>query len=320
MYRQIRRLNSYVKSSIGFLNKFNPILKYKIKNGLTIFTFHDVTEEPSEFTKEHGLSLGVEQFNNHIKWVNNNFEIIDPSTIKDNNKKIPKRAAMITFDDGFLGAFENAFPILKDQDIPALMFLNMKPVIERTPMLSAFISYLHKYNSYFNAHMKKINIIPPYHLYINPKIMRQALKLIGNIDLEKINTYQGKLASQEDIEKWDQESIVNYGNHFFDHWNAQALRSDELEDQYELNEIELKKLSSYTGFFAFTNGKPNTCFDKNNVKLLRHLKAKKLFSSVSGINEDFENFLLGRLSINNNDKTLNHLWFRLSQTRREKNS
>ena len=51
-----------------------------------------------------------------------------------------------------------------------------------------------------------------------------------------------------------------------------------------------------------------------------YLKAKKLFSSVSGINEDYENFLLGRLSINNNDKTLNHLWFRLSQTHREKNS
>ena len=59
--------------------------------------------------------------------------------------------------DGFLGAFENAFPILKDQEIPALMFLNMKPVIKRTPMLSAFISYLHKYNSYFNAYMKKNN-------------------------------------------------------------------------------------------------------------------------------------------------------------------
>ena len=130
------QLKNIFKSILGFFFKINPILRISIKNQLTIFVFHEVSDEPGEFTKKNGLTLSCSQFKQQAEWINKNFNAIDPK-ILNSGEELPKNACLITFDDGFLGAFNNAFPVLESLKMPFVMFLNMKPVIERKPMLSA---------------------------------------------------------------------------------------------------------------------------------------------------------------------------------------
>ena len=50
----------------------------------------------------------------------------------DGGGRLPERAAMITFDDGLAEQFELAWPILKAKGIPALFFVNTKPIEEHS--------------------------------------------------------------------------------------------------------------------------------------------------------------------------------------------
>src|SRR3989344_3122644 len=39
------------------------------------------------------------------------------------NKKIPRKTVVLTFDDGYLDNYENAFPVLKKYNFPATIFV-----------------------------------------------------------------------------------------------------------------------------------------------------------------------------------------------------
>ena len=112
----------------------------------------------------------------------------------------------------------------------------------------------------------------------------------------------------------EDNNLFFYGNHLYDHWNANALTADEFEIEYKKNDDFLSQFKNYLNLFAFTNGKPETCFTQNHIDLLKGLAAKRIFSSSNGINEDLSSFLFGRLSTFDSDTSENKLWFRLGIT------
>ena len=126
--------------------------------------------------------------------------------------------------------------------------------------------------------------------------------------------FQGEVASYQTLKKWENNDLFFYGNHLYDHWNANALSSDEFKTEYKKNDEFLSQFKNYLNLFAFTNGKPETCFTQKHIDLLKSLTTKRVFSSSNGINKDLSNFLFGRLSTFDSDSTVNKLWFRLGIT------
>lgn len=57
--------------------------------------------------------------------------IQDLKNIIDGKQKMPEKSAVITFDDGFREQYEIAWPILKKKGIPAIFFVNTKPIDEK---------------------------------------------------------------------------------------------------------------------------------------------------------------------------------------------
>ena len=111
-----------VKSLLGFAYRINPVFRYSLRQGLTVFVFHEVSDNPSEFARKYGLNLTIQNFRNQAEWINNNFNLVSPEALTANST-LPKNAALVTFDDGFELAFKNAFPILEELNIPVLMFM-----------------------------------------------------------------------------------------------------------------------------------------------------------------------------------------------------
>ncbi|MCK9631760.1 MAG: polysaccharide deacetylase family protein [Methanoregula sp.] len=62
----------------------------------------------------------------------------DICDIIDGTKSLPPKAVVITFDDGFKEQYELAWPILKEKGIPAIFFVNTRPIEEN------FVPTVHK--------------------------------------------------------------------------------------------------------------------------------------------------------------------------------
>ena len=309
-------LKNIIRKSIGFSAPYiNKISKYTY-NRITIFLFHDITDTPSEFNEEYNLSTCNKVFEDQISWINTNFSIIHPKTILLDDIKIPKNAAIITFDDGFLGTFENGLKILNRLKIPSVVFINMYAVLEKKPILPAQASYISKYNPKFVNFLTSKDIKPPYYLNLTPQIMEEAKTVLGisSIENDTMLAYQGDYATLEELYKWQNSELVVYANHLFNHWNAKSLNKDQLREQYNLNQEILDSFPNSINLFAFPNGIPNLCFTETEIKIIKQLGAKKVFSSINGVNKNLDDFLLGRLSFSKSDLTSIDYWFRVFRT------
>tara|TARA_B100000035_G_scaffold315221_1_gene334515 strand:- start:1136 stop:2083 length:948 start_codon:yes stop_codon:yes gene_type:complete len=303
----------FLKSSIGFFFRFNPFFRISLKKKLTIFVFHEVSNKQSKFLFQNNIAHTIQSFTKQINWINKNFNVISPEYLTQ-NKAFPDYSAVITFDDGYLGTFDNGLKILKEKNIPAIVFINSKPLRERKPNIAAIANYLEKDNEFLRF-AKEEGLESPFHLSISPNLLKKYMKSKDSIEIEnKAYLFQGEIASIETLFQWESSNLFFYGNHLYDHWNANALSSDEFKNEYQKNEEFLSQFKNYLNLFAFTNGKPGTCFTQEHVDMLKTLSAEKVFSSSNGINRDLSGYLFGRLCTFDSDKSENNLWFRLGVT------
>lgn len=301
-----------VKKTLGSLARFLPRVRHSVDKGLTVFAFHDVSNRPSQFATRYGLVVSNETFERQIKWIKANFEVVHPSAILS-NEPLPKRAAIITFDDGYRGTFENGLPILERLGVPSLIFLNMQPILLGSPVMSAVACFLEGADPAFANFCRQASLEPPFHLSLNPRVLEDYKREHADIDMSAVGKFQGEFADLDTLRQWDGHPLVCYGNHLFEHWNAAALSLEELKCQYLQNEAELISFSGRVNLFAFTNGQPDTCFSTRDVALLKSLGAGRVFSTTGGINQDKEEFLLGRVALCESDNTVAGLWFRIGR-------
>ena len=306
MRRQIRKL-------LGFSFKFIPQIRQALEHGLTVFVFHEVSDKPSRFAEEHGLAVSIERFHRQVCWIQANFNVIRPTDLLSETC-VPKRAAMISFDDGFSGSFENGLTILEQLNLPSICFLNMQAILEKKPILSATACFLDRYVPEFADFAKSVGLPLPFHLTLSPSILNAFERRYGPVDQDAVIEYQGRFAELKVIREWDAKNLVAFGNHLYDHWNAAALSLEEFEDQYKRNEVALSLFKNRVNLFAFTNGQPKTCFSSREVVCLSQLGVGKVFSSSGGVNcHPSTKYLLGRLSLAEGDSDEDYLWFRIGR-------
>lgn len=303
-----------VKKALGYFPGKSLALRTMLSSGLTAFAFHDVTDRPSRFCQEHDLAVSQNVFRRQISWIAENYEVVHPRTLLD-GAVLPSRAAVLTFDDGHIGTFMYGLPILQVMQLPCVVFLNMRAVMEGTPIMSAVACYLEKYDPRFGDFARSMALSRPFHLTVSPRIMSTFIDQYGPIDMNAVLDYQGQFADMSLVRRWDDADFVVYGNHLFEHWNAPALVIEDFQREYSANEEALSHLTNSINLFAFTNGQPGTCFSTRETQALRRYGAARIFSAVGGVNRDSAQFLLGRLSFNQNDVTDSDLWFQITRAR-----
>tara|TARA_Y100000389_G_scaffold174875_1_gene185170 strand:- start:6566 stop:7477 length:912 start_codon:yes stop_codon:yes gene_type:complete len=271
---QIKKLSGW---SLYF---FEKIFKNK---KLNIFLFHEITDSPSEFQKKNSIFHSQKEFTSIINWISNNYKIISPNDIEKENS----HCAIITFDDGYEGAFKYAIPYMIDRKIPSLHFLNMKPIINHEPNIVSKIEYLSLYSVNFKKFISKKNISNPIY-EITPQIFDEYLKY-NSIKNDEISKYQGNLVSSDTLEEYSDNEFVYYGNHLYDHWNIVNLSMQEIENYYFKNIELLKKYKNFIDIFSFTHGVPLKNFSKGNLDQIRSFKPSYVFYSSGGIKKYNDN-------------------------------
>jgi hypothetical protein len=279
---------------------------------LTIFVYHDVTTQPSEFSQTYNLNVSPEIFDRQIRFIKKNFNVINIDDLLDSN--IPNKAALITFDDGFKSVFYNAIPIMTKYNVPCLILLNMEPVQGKI-FWSGLITYLCTKNDDYVEYLQKLK---------NTNIDNTALFLCCSKDVVEdylkhnvedyestILDYVGEFANSSDLENETNNELVFYGNHLYNHYVPLLMSDEELLDSFNKNRDELRCFSNQRSVFAFPFGQPGTCFSEEQVQLLYKAGAKKIFYSYGDTNNNSMNKILDRMALTSNHNSCAKIWMQV---------
>lgn len=99
-----------------------------------VVMYHYVRElTKSRFPEIKGLDINL--FRHQIEYFKNNFNIVRMEEIiaaYDEGYDLPDNAVLLTFDDGYIDNFTNAFPILSDYGVQGSFFISGKTFMEHT--------------------------------------------------------------------------------------------------------------------------------------------------------------------------------------------
>ncbi|KEI02837.1 polysaccharide deacetylase family protein [Clostridium botulinum] len=89
---------------------------------IPVIMYHSI-----KYEKGNGVRLPKEKFEEQMKYLKeNNYSTLTMDELYDflkNNKKIPKKAVVLTFDDGYKDNYDTAYPILKKYGFKATLFV-----------------------------------------------------------------------------------------------------------------------------------------------------------------------------------------------------
>lgn len=103
-------------------SRFDGIKLTDANIGIPILCYHSIAE-----SKDNELLLSPEKFKSQLKYLKDNgYTPITMDELNDflkNNKTIPEKSVVITFDDGYRDNYTTAFPILKEFDFKATVYV-----------------------------------------------------------------------------------------------------------------------------------------------------------------------------------------------------
>jgi peptidoglycan/xylan/chitin deacetylase (PgdA/CDA1 family) len=97
-------------------------------NTLTVLNYHRIDNpfRKGFDTFKPNVSATPDDFAKQVEFVRQNYNVISCEFLDAclrGEKNLPTHAAIVTFDDGYQDNFINAYPILKAQNVPAIIFL-----------------------------------------------------------------------------------------------------------------------------------------------------------------------------------------------------
>ena len=102
---------------------------YGINDGnidIPIFVYHDIVNNDSELMYDYMQTTKTTFEKQIIGLKNSGYDFITYEQLqkfKNEELKLKKKSCILTFDDGYKGVYENAYPIAKKYNIPFTMFI-----------------------------------------------------------------------------------------------------------------------------------------------------------------------------------------------------
>lgn len=113
-----------VLRAAGFCRVYGFIRSWLVERQVAIIAYHrvgGVADYPWSL-----IPVSPQDFDRQVRYLRRTYRIISLEELSNslgNLKALPPKTAVITFDDGYRDVYLNAFPVLKNYDIPATVFL-----------------------------------------------------------------------------------------------------------------------------------------------------------------------------------------------------
>jgi peptidoglycan/xylan/chitin deacetylase (PgdA/CDA1 family) len=139
-------LKTFVRTVVYQTGFFSLLHLLKNRDTLTVVMFHRVLPktDPRYIGADPEWTMTPQTFESCIKFFLKHYHVVSPNTVfssLDNHSKLPTRALLITFDDGWADTSEYAIPILNSYKISALLFVAGCAIDESRPFWQEQIFY-----------------------------------------------------------------------------------------------------------------------------------------------------------------------------------
>lgn len=311
---------------------------------VTVVMYHYIRDfKTTKYTEIKGLDIS--DFENQILYLKKNYEIIKIEQLidaLDNNQKLPQKAALLTFDDGYIDHFNYALPILKKYNLQGSFYPPAAAVIEnrvldvnkihfilacvknKTELFNEILKLLDYYKDEFKLKTKdeyiekyyKANRFDTNEVIFIKRILQVGLEeglrsLITNQLFKKYVTiyeeeFSRGLYMSSEMLKILKDDGMHIGSHSYNHyWLGSLSKSDQ---EAEINK-SLKFLDSVgVDLENWTICYPYGNYNNSTLDILTNSNCKLGFTSVSNIacvnkNNRFE---IPRLDTNDLPKQIDH--------------
>jgi peptidoglycan/xylan/chitin deacetylase (PgdA/CDA1 family) len=285
--------------------RFFNVLRVLNPGNLTILNYHRVTDpnDPCCDTFKPNISATPEMFDRQLTYIKKNFDIVTTSDIAAciyGNGKLPVNPALITFDDGYRDNYTNAYPILKNHGLSALIFITTDFVGRSKPSFWDVAAYAFAHTKMDSAELP----LTGRQKWSNDKqknaVMMRWVEVLKTVpELEK-QRYAGQLPEILGVEaaeehcgcvfmNWDnvREMAANgieFGSHTLTHPIMTRIPSEQVtRELVESKRLIEKELGKTVETFAYPNG-GHEDFNPEIINGLKDAGYKIAFTLIPGSN------------------------------------
>lgn len=276
MLSHIKRI---LASGIGKVIDLDGIIR--IRSDRYIFCYHRVV--PAEQAKMEGIHpalwISPEGLSSHIAWMKQVGEITDHHRILEDGWT-QKPLFSLTFDDGWKDNYTNALPVLKEHDVPALIFLATDAIetgrlfwtedvaikTQRKISKSGYAAVRNSLTACFPEAVR-LRIESDQSVSAATQMWIEKLKLVAPADRKKlIDAYYSLLGVETSpldgfVLNWTEiremlKNNISFGSHTHQHVILEDLATDQIEEELKQSKTVIsEKLQLEADSFCYPNGR-----------------------------------------------------------------
>ena len=230
--------------------------KHLLKNKAVALMYHGTADDSWISSKGDWLQVKRSEFKKQMEYVKKNFKVI-PLFDLMKEIKIPQKKPLliITMDDGYANNYSVAYPILKDLEIPATIFI-VTDTIDKDHIfwwdkLYTLLSpdcYRGKINEVILFFKKNVH---PSHI---DKVVDAYLEEIEitSIPEDRVDMY--RTLRSDEIEQMSKDSLISFGSHTDKHEILINLTQEELDTTLRNSLEKILNLKNGIPWICFPNG------------------------------------------------------------------
>lgn len=104
-----------------FYLRLDGCVRWLGRGSAKVLLYHDVEDRETDYTRGLACTTPPSRFRDHLAWLSRHYNVTSLEALLSG--EVADRAVVITFDDGYHSVYRNAYPLLREFGMPAILYL-----------------------------------------------------------------------------------------------------------------------------------------------------------------------------------------------------